>query len=74
MDILIGKYKELKASGEDYYDTAQEIVEQTDELIAAFKKIGEELDFNPDKQKQFNDLLISLKLLLLEQTQKILLK
>lgn len=62
MDILIGKYKELKESGEDYYNTAQEIVEQTDELIAAFEKIGEELDFNSDKQKQFNDLLNQLKI------------
>ena len=62
MDVLIGKYKELKESGEDYYNTAQEIVEQTDELIAAFEKIGEELDFNSDKQKQFNDLLNQLKI------------
>lgn len=62
MDVLIGKYKELKASGEDYYDTAQEIVEQADELVAAFEKIGEELNFDKDKQKQFNDLLNQLKI------------
>ena len=62
MDILIGKYKELKASGEDYYDTAQEIVEQADELVAAFEKIGEELNFNSDKKEQFNDLLNQLKI------------
>lgn len=62
MDILISKYKELKASGEDYYDTAQEIVEQADELVAAFEKIGEELNFDKDKQKQFNDLLNQLKI------------
>lgn len=52
MDGLVNKYKQLKAAGEDYKATAQQIIDQVPDLIQAYRDYAEGVNLSGAKKEE----------------------